>query len=132
MVSLNSKLYYDSFYNELIGRGNVGANGNLGGSGFGSIYNDYSLGLIETVDFAFGDNIDFKVGLNLRNDNHNARDPQKTTYDDTKLNDFTTSIFAEYAQRINSWFRFALNGSYDRNDILKAIDSNTKTEKVKL
>ena len=133
MVSLNSKLYYDSFYNELIGRGSVQTNGNLGTNGtFGSIYNDYSLGLIETVDFAFGDNIDFKVGLNLRNDNHNSRDPQKTTYDDTKLTDFTTSIFVEYAQRINNWFRFSLNGSYDRNDILKAIDSNTKTEKVKL
>lgn len=133
MVSLNSKLYYDSFYNELIGRGSVQANGNLGTNGaFGSIYNDYSLGIIETLDFIFGDNIDFKVGVNLRNDNHNARDPQKTTYDDTKLNDFTTSIFAEYAQKINDWFRFSLNGSYDRNDILKAIDSNTKTEKVKL
>lgn len=133
MVSLNTKLYYDSFYNELIGRGSVQTNGNLGTNGaFGSIYNDYSLGIIETLGFTFGDNIDFKVGLNLRNDNHNSRDPQKTTYDDTKLTDFTTSIFAEYVQRINNWFRFSLNGSYDRNDILKAIDSNTKTEKVKL
>ena len=123
MISLNSKFYYDSFYNELQSRGRLTATG-LTGTGFSSIYDDYSLGLIETLGFAFGENIDFKFGVNLRNDNHTSTDKNMggSTTGTGDLRDFSTSIFAEYAQRITNWFRFVLNGSYDRNDVLKAKD----------
>ena len=146
MISLNTKLYYDSFYNILkvmgawngssIQQTNWAQSSISPDKPYTSTYDDYSLGLIETVDFAFGDNIDFKFGVNLKQDTHRNTNERTTTSngfvkekDDQR--DISTSIFAEYAQRI-SWFRFALNGSYDRNDMLKVIKSNASDKKYSL
>lgn len=146
MVSLNTKLYYDSFYNilKVVGAWNGSSIGNTQwaqskitpSTPYTSTYDDYSLGLIETVDFTFGDNIDFKFGVNLKQDNHRNTNERTTTNngfvkekDDQR--DISTSIFAEYAQRI-SWFRFALSGSYDRNDMLKVISKNTSDKTYSL
>ena len=147
MVSLNTKLYYDSFYNilKVVGAWNGSSIGEAQwaqskitpNQPYTSTYDDYSLGLIETVDFAFGENIDFKVGLNLKQDTHRNTNERTTTSngfvkekDDQR--DISTSIFAEYAQRINDWFRFALSGSYDRNDMLKVISKNTSDKTYSL
>lgn len=140
LVSLNTKLYYDSFYNVLkvIGAWNGSSVAQTTwvqssispDKPYTSTYDDYSLGLIETVDFNFGENIDFKVGLNLKQDNHRNTNERWSnggtsifTKEKDDLRDISTSIFAEYAQRIE-WFRFALNASYDRNDMLKAVQKN--------
>ena len=68
--------------------------------------------------------------MNLKNDNINHTDkplPGATgTNDNNKISDLSTSIFAEYAQSINDILRFALNGSYDRNDFLKGSSTNNK------
>lgn len=90
-----------------------------------SVYDDFTLGLIETLNFDFDEYKNLKVGLNVRQDNHNNTLTRWTsnnhtfTRSDDKLKDISTSIFAEYAQTLNSIFRFAINGSYDRNDMLK-------------
>lgn len=151
MISLNSKIYVDSFYNVLkvVGawKGNKIDETSWASSKVSpskpyiSTYNDYSLGFIETLDFAFGDNIDFKLGINLKQDNHrNTIERYKNgngnggTYTKEKddQRDISTSIFAEYAQTITKWFRFALNTSYDRNDVLKVVKSNTIDKKYSL
>lgn len=115
-LSLNSKVYYDSFYNDLrmVRRGNGSAWGDR------SVYDDYSIGGIFTLGYDFDADKRFNMGVNLRNDNHKNNDygANSEAAGSTKLSDFSTSIFAEYAQRLNSIFRFALNGSYDRNDVL--------------
>lgn len=134
-LSLNTKLYYDRFYNELDMLGGQGMNNTITTSGFRgiSIYDDFSLGLIETLGVAFDEKKNLKVGLNLKSDNTNHTDkplPGATgTNDNDKISDFSTSIFAEYAQAVNSLFRFAVNGSYDRNDLLstKFADPDTDT-----
>ena len=150
MISLNTRLYYDSFYNilKVVGEwnGTSIANTNWAQSQispdkpYTSTYNDYSLGLIETVDFTFGDNIDFKVGLNLRHDTHrntnerwngsNGSNNFIKEKDDQR--DFSTSIFAEYAQRFNDMFRLMLSASYDRNDMLRAVVKNAKDKTYSL
>ena len=133
MISLSTRLYYDSFYNKLrmLGRYNNGApaGGNPSGE---SIYDDFTIGLIETLGIDFGDNINLKVGVNLRNDNHKNYDPSKVADPETKLSDFSTSIFAEYAQRFSDMFRLMLSASYDRNDMLRAVISGTKDKTYSL
>lgn len=149
MISLNSKLYYDSFYNILkvlgqwngtsINKTTFSQSSVSPSTPYTSTYDDYSLGFIETLDFAFGDSIDFKVGINVKQDNHkgkieswtsNGNSTFKKEIDNQK--DISTSIFAQYAQTITNWFRFSLNGSYDRNDMLKVIKANTSDKKYSL
>lgn len=132
MISLNTRLYYDSFYNKLRMLGNYqnGAisNGNKGES----IYDDFTIGLIETLGIDFGDNINLKVGVNLRNDNHKNYDPSKVADPETRLSDFSTSIFAEYAQRFSDMFRLMLSASYDRNDMIRAVVDGKKDKTYSL
>ncbi len=121
------------FYNELEMLGSLQANyeniGNSNAMGI-SIYDDYALGIIETLNIDFDENKNLKIGVNLKNDNINHTDkplPGATgTNDNNKISDLSTSIFAEYAQSINDILRFALNGSYDRNDFLKGSSTNNK------
>lgn len=108
MLSLNSRIYYDRFYNELEMLGSLQANyeniGNSNAMGI-SIYDDYALGIIETLNIDFDENKNLKIGVNLKNDNINHTDkplPGATgTNDNNKISDLSTSIFAEYAQSIN-------------------------------
>lgn len=148
VLSLNSKLYYDSFDNKLqvIGsyNGSSISQTNWAGSQvsptqpYTSVYDDFTLGLIETLNFDFDEYKNLKVGLNVRQDNHNNTLTRWTsnnstfTRSDDKLKDISTSIFAEYAQTLNSIFRFAINGSYDRNDMLKVkiADVEDKTYSI--
>ena len=147
-VSLNTKLYYDNFYNilKVVGAWNGSSINTTTWAGssispdkpYTSTYDDYSLGLIETVDFKFTDNINFKAGVNLKQDNHRNTNERWTsgnnstfTREKDDLRDFSTSIFAEYAQRVNKRLRFALNGSYDRQDVLKAVLADVQGDKQK-
>lgn len=124
-LSLDTRLYYDRFYNRLDSYGRVQADGNHGAWSFGSIYDDYTLGGIFTLGVDFDADKNLKFGLNLKNDNTDHGDsvaPGSTsTNDNNKIKDLSTSIFAEYAQRFNQTFRFVLNGSYDRNDVTYAV-----------
>ncbi|RDU53649.1 hypothetical protein CQA49_06190 [Helicobacter sp. MIT 00-7814] len=138
-LSLNSRVYYDSFYNRIDFRGQYQGNGVIApGQGFAnqpgvSIYDDYALGGIFTLDYAFDEFKNLKAGLNLRNDNHNAQDPNTLTYDTKILKDLSTSVFAEYAQTLQNNLRFVLSASYDRNDsfLIKVPTSRTDTTLVK-
>lgn len=133
--SLESRVYYDGFYNELKALGrlqSLAQGGGIQNAGFRgiSIYDDYVLGGIFTFGYDFSADSSLKFGLNLKNDNINHTDkplPGATgTNDNATIKDFSTSIFAEYAQRLNSALRFVINGSYDRNDFISAkIDKDT-------
>ncbi|WP_258864272.1 TonB-dependent receptor [Helicobacter sp. MIT 99-10781] len=131
-LSLNSRIYMDRFYNNLQMLGGNGANNTITANGFRglSTYDDYAVGGIFTLGYDFDENKKLKVGLNLKSDMTNHTDkplPGATgTNDNESFKDLSTSIFAEYTQRINQTFRFAVNGSYDRNDLL-----SVKTDEVK-
>ena len=135
-LSLNTRLYYDSFYNELKkfgeyrGNGVIGEGANFATQSGGSIYDDYSIGGIFTLGYDFDEDKSLKGGLSIKQDYHYSKDPNNATGDDNKkLRDLSTSIFAEYAQRINQTFRFSLSGSYDRNDMLYAY-VGTRNESI--
>lgn len=112
-LSINTRLYYDSFYNELKGK--------MRGSDLHSIYDDYTLGGILTLQYDFNSNINLKAGINIKNDNHKNIDVDGISDPQTRLSDLSTSLFVEYAHRFNNMFRLMLSASYDRNDMLKAI-----------
>ncbi|GEM_PF-2651376 len=125
-LNLNTKLYYDSFYNKLISTGKLRENGTLrGGWTGGSLYDDYTVGLVETLGYQLTKDQLVEVGLNLRQDNHKNTnynpDGSVTRYGNVesidKLRDVTTSIFAKYSNRLNDIFRFSLSTSYDRNSM---------------
>lgn len=137
--SLNSRVYYDSFYNNLTVKGSWNGTSisdtNWAGASikanqpYVSIYDDWTAGAIFTLGYEFDEKKNLKVGLNLRTDHHKDTTSYVSTSSiatelDTKLSDLSTSIFAEYTQRISPLFRFAINGSYDRDDMLKAFVKN--------
>ena len=122
-LSLNSRVYYDSFYNVLNMLGRRLPNGTTGGNPSGnSTYDDYAIGGIFTLGADFDENKKLKGGINLKHNKHQGKDRNaagvSTTQDESTLKELSTSIFAEYTQRISQTFRFALSGSYDRNDML--------------
>lgn len=122
-LSLNSRVYYDRFYNQLKMLGRFNSDGSVTGNPRGqSIYDDYSLGGIFTLAYDFDESKKLKFGLNLKNDNINHTDKPlpgaSGTNDNDKISDFSTSVFAEYSQVFNHIFRASINGSYDRNDLL--------------
>ncbi|KAA6224872.1 TonB-dependent receptor [Campylobacter sp. LR291e] len=124
-ISLDSRVYYDSFYNKLRmnGRYSLDTSGNLtlGGNAIGnSIYDDYTIGGIFVLNFDISDDKVFKIGTNLRSDNHEEESQDLNGVQNApleKISDFTSSLFAEYGQQINDTFRFVVSGSYERNDV---------------
>lgn len=130
-LKLNSRIYYDHFYNILdIYDSYSGTIPTTRSSS--SKYDDHTFGLIETLEIDFNEKSNLKVGLNLRQDNHNNYDPSKVADPETKLSDLSTSIFAEYAQRFNDTLRAIVSASYDRNDMLRAIIKGGNDKKYSL
>ena len=110
LVSLNSKVWYNM--NTNIGNFYDGTTGVVRG---GSKYDDYSIGFTETAKLSFSEAQNLKIGLMLKNDNHEATDMGQTRAkrDWTILN---SSLFAEYALKANDVLRFVVSGSWDRHD----------------
>lgn len=104
LLSLNSKLYYYT-------------NMNIGTSATADKHDDYTIGLLETLKLDFSSNQNLKVGINLKDDRHRRTEVSNgTTYPRRDYEVLNSSLFAEYALRINDIFRVAFNGSYDRSD----------------
>ena len=135
-VFLKSKFYYDSFLNvSKIER--IWGDSALYAKPYSNITNNHSFGFVETLRFALDENIDFRVGVNLKSDN---RKYTSTTLSEngellTNLNDYNdlyTTIFAEYSHAFGDRARFVINGSYDRNDSLKSITNNATADNISL
>lgn len=130
-LSLNTRLYYDTFYNELDMLGRYNANNQLSPQPLGtSIYDDNTFGGILTLSYDIMQSSNLKFGVNMKRDHH-----QETFNDDSDLTELTTSIFAQYAQSFGM-FRFVLAGSYDRADMLdvyvRANNGIENTDKTSL
>lgn len=70
-LSLNTRLYYDTFYNTLIGDKTkcLNADGSASSAGFcgvSSIYDDNTLGLILTLGYDIYENANAKFGINTK------------------------------------------------------------------
>ncbi len=109
LFSLNSKLWYNTNKNV----------GEFFNNGQGSKYDDYSLGLTETLKFDFSEDQNLKVGAIVKNDSHEATDFTATGTAEYLTRDWqilNSSLFAEYALRANDVFRFVLSASWERHD----------------
>lgn len=122
-LSLNTRLYYDTFYNQLKAwrNGVTLPTRPTGTPNFSdSIYDDDTWGGILTLGYDATDNINIKFGANVKRDHHFEK-TATTGIKDTELSEVSTSVFAQYAQRIplgDMALRFVLAGSYDRLDTL--------------
>ncbi len=114
--SLNTRLYYDNFFNILNGDGTrcLKADGTKSSAGYcqtGSLYDDDTIGAILTFDYVPFESGDLKFGINTKRDKHLEKDAT-TKLIDTELRELNTSFFAQYAQRLGI-FRAVVAGNYD-------------------
>lgn len=122
---LETRLYYDRFYNEL------NAESNAQNSRYHSFYDDFALGLIETATFNFGESSNVKFGANIKWDNHHEWDivSQKPH---TRYGEVSASIFAEFAHRFSELWRVMISASYDRADMVRSVREGVKQDKTNL
>ena len=118
-VSLDSKVWYHMDMNKM----------NHSSPNFAGIYDDYSIGLTETLKFDFNENQNLKLGIMNKNENHEGRKVTSNRLD-RDWSVLNSSVFTEYALRANDMFRFVVSGSYDRHDGLRVIivDSTTNAK----
>lgn len=109
-VSLDSKVWYHMDMNKM----------NHSSPNFAGIYDDYSIGLTETLKFDFNENQNLKLGIMNKNENHEGRKVTSNRLD-RDWSVLNSSVFTEYALRANDMFRFVVSGSYDRHDGLRVI-----------
>ena len=115
--SLNTRLYYDSFYNVLNSdsakclSGDGSAWPRKGQCNSNSIYDDNTIGAILTFDYVPFDSGDLKFGINTKRDKHLEKDATTKAIKDD-LRELNTSFFAQYAQRLGI-FRAVIAGNYD-------------------
>ena len=137
-VFLKSKFYYDSFVNVSKMERTWGDSSVFyANKPYSNMTNNYSFGVLETLQFVLDDNIDLRLGVNLKSDNRkyistvwSAENELSTNQND--FSDLYTTIFAEYSHAFGDRMRFVLNGSYDRNDALKSIANNVARDNFSL
>lgn len=118
-MTLTSKVFFDTFYNELDMKGSLQQDGTLGGRPVGkSIYDDWTLGAQLGLNFDFTPKDYLKLSLLVKSDNHNNEDG--TTNPSTAQSDITTYLAAEYTRIFLDNLRGAISLSYTRNDVLLA------------
>ncbi len=117
-LNIDTRFYYDSFYNELNALG-MQNNGNAGYRGT-SIYDDYRIGGILDFGYEFNEDIKLNIGANLMGQRHRSM-ATKGSDPDKDLEDLSSSIYLQYAQEFNKYLRLVTSASYDRNDMTKAI-----------
>ena len=140
-LSLNTRLYYDNFYNRLIGDGTrcLNGDGTLSTAGYcspSSIYDDDTYGAILTLGYDIYEDTNVKFGVNEKRDTHRLKENAYTKDLKENLQELSTSVFAQYAQRLGA-FRFVLAGSYDRVDpividFIENGEGNIKDKQAKL
>lgn len=119
LVSLDSKLWY-----------HMNANQSGTREKWSSLYDDYSLGITESIKLDFSDSQNLKVGFTIKNDNHKAVD-YPLSWAKRNWHILNSSIFTEYALRVNDIFRFVVSGSYDRQDGLRVTNNSDYNKKDK-
>ena len=113
-ISLNTRLYYDNFYNELDAHGNGTAPGN--NINWKSFYDDDTYGAILTLNLDLAERTNLKVGTNLKYDHHYSYNENDVV--DANLQELVSSEFIQLSQGV--WnFRFVLAATYDRADTFK-------------
>ena len=119
-LSLNTRLYYDNFYNILNIYGKQ-TNGQKPSSVITkasniSVYDDDTYGAILSLNWDIAERTNLKFGTNLKYDRHFGTDGDGVTTDD--LQELVSSEFIQFSQGL--WnFRFVLAATYDRADTFK-------------
>ena len=124
-LSLNTRLYYDAFFNKLNIYGKASSNVRPQKINSISVYDDDTIGGIFTLNYDINDNSNAKFGINLKRDHHLGKDGNGVK--DSDLTELNTSIFAQYAHRFDR-LRFIVAASYDRLDGLDVyLNKSNKT-----
>ncbi|RAX54833.1 hypothetical protein CCY99_01350 [Helicobacter sp. 16-1353] len=129
MVTLTSRVFYDTFYNELHMKGQLQDTGLLSGNPTGtSIYDDWTLGATLGLDLDISPKDYLKFSILAKSDNH--RNDDGNANPSTKQSDITSYIAGEYTRIFLDNLRGALSLSYTRNDVFLAQTTNTAKQIV--
>lgn len=124
-IVLTSKVFFDTFYNELHMKKRLLEDGSLGGGGPSgtSIYNDWTLGANIGLNFNFTPNDYFKFSTLVKSDNHKNEDGAINP--STSQSDVTGYIAGEYTRIFLENLKGSFSLSYSRNDVLLAETKST-------
>lgn len=121
-LSLNTRLYYDNFYNELDMHGN--ANIPADSISWKSFYDDDTYGAILALNWDIAERTNLKFGTNLKYDHHFGYDEKGVA--DADLKELVSSEFIQISQGVGD-FRLVLAATYDRVDTFKEFtEDNAK------
>lgn len=119
---IKERLYYDRFINSLFAYNNAAYNTQNPPQGFQSYYDDYTLGGSLEFGTKFGDKNTLKAALHAKFDRHNEHNQGAPYY---VFEDRTYSLGIEDTHQFTERFSVTLGASYDRRDVLEAVDTNT-------
>lgn len=119
---IKERLYYDQFVNSLFAYNNAAYNTQTPPAGFQSYYDDYTLGGSLEFGTKFGDKNTLKAALHGKFDRHNEHNQGAPFY---VFEDRTYSLGIEDTHQFTERFSVTLGVSYDRRDVLEAVDTNT-------
>ncbi|WP_181646887.1 TonB-dependent receptor [Helicobacter sp. 16-1353] len=128
MVTLTSRIFYDTFDNELDGKGQLLANGTInptGGIFAGySRYDDWTLGATLGLGIDISPDDYLKFSILAKSDNHLEKANQISSppaqYPMSKQSDITSYIAGEYTRIFLDNLRASFSLNYTRNDVINA------------
>lgn len=110
---LESRLFYDRYYNLLKAYDDTNYNSQESKSAFDSYYDDYSLGAGLVVGWDGIKNNLLKLGVNYKNDVHRSHDDDDPK---AKQSEYTTSVSLENTYRINDRLSLLAGIGYFRHE----------------
>ncbi len=134
-ITLDTRLYYDTFYNELVSKGNWRGGSTFSGGWLGSsIYDDFTIGGNIALGFEITSQDTLKLNASVKSDNHFSDNfDQNGIYEDSDINrDITSYGSVEYAHAFNKDIRLVLSGSYTHNDVTRAVMSSEEDKTYSL
>lgn len=119
---IKERLYYDQFTNSLFAYNNKAFNTQNPPAGFQSYYLDRTFGGSLEIGTKFGSKNTLKAALHGKYDRHTEHNQGAPFY---SFADRTFSLGIEDTHQFTERFSVILGASYDRRDVLKAVDTNT-------
>ncbi len=119
---IKPRLYFDQFTNSLFAFDNAAYNTQNTGQSFQSYYEDFTVGGAIEFGTELSDKNTLKMALHGKFDHHTEHNEGASFY---TFEDTTWSLGIEDTHQFTDRFSVTLGLSYDRREVLEAVDTNT-------
>lgn len=132
---VKTRLYYDQFENSLFAYDNANYNSQLAASTFQSFYDDWTVGGSLEVGTQIGEHNTLKFALHGKLDHHDEQNHARPDHPTLAalgphyvFEDTTWSFGIEDTHEFTDKFSVVAGLSYDRRDVLEAVDTNNGSQ----